>query len=132
MELVVRDKMKQTFITLGLAALLGGCAPAYVVKEEAPVRTVNNSPAAEMAVDADVTERTPYLTPFIQFFHSLDPETSLVVTYTTSHPLIIQNVQAKAMVIPEGLPELYAKMGRIGAFSEKEALQTYTCQGRVR
>ncbi len=112
--------MKQTLITLGLAALLGGCASMYDVKDEAPVRTANNSPAAEMTTDAEIEPSKE--APFSKMLHSLTSETSLLVVYS-AHPLTYWDVRATATVVEGSMPETFARMGTPS--------QTYTCQGTM-
>ncbi len=65
----------RNMVTAGLAALLGGCAPAYGVKENAPVKMAETAPA-------DTESAKP--TTICSFYHNLGPQEHLTAKYSAS------------------------------------------------
>jgi hypothetical protein len=99
---------------LGLATLLGGCAPAYAVKEDAPVKAEETSPA-------DIDSAKP--TQICSFYHALSPQEHLTVKYLAS-PLTPWDVKAVAEHYSgSSMNQVYAQQAVSDA--------TFTCRGTI-
>ena len=109
--------MKQTLITLGLAALLGGCAPAYAVKIDAPVIAEETS----VETPKDIESAKP--TPICRFYHNLGPQEHLTAKYSAS-PLTPWDVKVIAQHYSgNSLENVYA--------GKAVPDTTFTCRGTV-
>ncbi len=106
--------MKPTLITFGLAALLGGCAPTYAVKEDAPVKAEKTSPT-------DMESAKP--TQICSFYHNLGPQEHLTAKYSAS-PLTPWDVKVVA--------EHYSGSSLENVYARKAVPDaTFTCRGTV-
>ena len=117
--------MKPTLITLGLTALLGGCASTYGVKEDAPVKAEESVSALTLGdrsrVYSPTDAESAKPTKICSFYHNLGPQEHLTAKYSAS-PLTPWDVKVIAQhYFGNSLETVYAGKAVPDA--------TYTCRG---